>query len=139
MDRLYFVYKNEALNEADRLSGNTAFAVKDSNNHYSIYMPGSQTVSNVYRTLSDPRDYLNTGMGDYRMFTVVGVPTLWMPQLNAILAACQFSSEGWPRNVLTEMESHGFLNAVQKEDAINKRRSFANDFYNSPHSQTNGA
>jgi hypothetical protein len=53
---VYFVYKNENLNEVDPLSGNIAIAVKGNDNYYSIYTRGSPTASNVYRTLSDPRD-----------------------------------------------------------------------------------
>ena len=136
---VYFVYKNENLNEVDPLSGNIAIAVKGNDNYYSIYTRGSPTASNVYRTLSDPRDFLNTGTGDFRMFTLVGLPSSRRAGLDSILTACQFSSEGWPGNVLTEMGGHGLLNGAQKEDAIINRRSSTNVSYNRPHSQTNGA
>ena len=132
----YFVYNNENLDETNPfMSGqDIAFATKnvanDRANHYMVCTRGSvghSTTLTMNYTPMDPRDELKgTRVGDFRMFELTSLPS---SMVESILMQC-VSREGWPENVLTEIESRGFLNEGQKERAVANRKSSANVPYN---------
>jgi hypothetical protein len=137
---VFIVYEDENLNEEDDPLSGISFAVKN-NDYYTIYTYGGETSSCV-QTLSDPRDTLKTGAEDFRMFILIDLTNMSSDRLvlESIFTGYQSQpSTDWPRNVLNEMISYGFLDEAHIKGAIENRRSSANVPYNRSHSQTNGA
>ena len=130
---VFIVYEDENLNEEDDPLSGISFAVKN-NDYYTIY-----TTSSCVQTLSDPRDTLKTGAGNFRMFILIDLTNMSSDRLVLESIFTKYQSQPWPRNVLNEMISHGFLDKAHIKGAIENRRSSANVPYNRSHSQTNGA